>query len=64
MVRVPNSGERPTFDDVFTVGLFAWYFRTPAAQRVEWARRRNVAADAARRGQVERARQRFERGER
>lgn len=47
MFRVPSSATAPTFDDVFKVSFGRW-LTSSKADRVEWARRRNAAAEVAR----------------
>lgn len=42
MFRVPNNPDQPTFDDTFKVGFWRWLISS-AADRKEWARRRNAA---------------------
>lgn len=53
MFRVPVDGDNPTFDDTFKVGLGKW-LTSSAAERKEWARRRNAAARLARTNQLAR----------
>lgn len=53
MFRVPVDGDNPTFDDTFKVGLGKW-LTSSAAERKEWARRRNAAARLARTNQLTR----------
>jgi hypothetical protein len=50
MIRVPVSAERPTFDDTFKVSTLKW-LKSSQAERDEWARRRDVAAEVARQNQ-------------
>lgn len=62
MFRVPNSADNPTYDDTFKVGFWRW-LTSSAADRKEWARRRNAAIPTSRsvRYADERARQAKER---
>ena len=53
MFRVPVDGDNPTFDDTFKVGFGKW-LTSSAAERKEWARRRNAAARLARTNQLAR----------
>jgi hypothetical protein len=52
-MRVPTSATEPTFDQTFRVGFWRW-LTSSKPDRAEWARRRNAAAEAARRGQDDR----------
>lgn len=54
MFRVPANPDAPTFDDTFTVGFGKW-LTSSAAERKEWARRRNAAARLAASRQRQRA---------
>ena len=45
-MRVPNDPVEPSFDQTFRVGFWAW-LTSSKTDRVEWARRRNVAARIA-----------------
>ena len=54
MFRVPVDGDNPTFDDTFKVGFGKW-LTSSAAERKEWARRRNAAARLAASRQRQRA---------
>jgi hypothetical protein len=47
MFRVPANPVSPTFDDATKVGFCRWLLSSKA-ERMEWMRRRNVAADNAR----------------
>jgi len=47
MFRVPASADAPTFDHTFKVGFFRW-LSSNGTERIEWARRRNQAAQLAR----------------
>jgi len=47
MFRVPQDSERPTFDHTFKVGFFRW-LTSKGVDRVEWMRRRRIAAERAR----------------
>lgn len=60
MFRVPSDPQHPTFDQTFNVGFWRWLL-SKKHDRVEWARRRNTAAQLARINQNERARQWAER---
>jgi hypothetical protein len=57
MFRVPTDPTRPSFDHTTKVGFFRW-LRSSKADRVEWQRRRDAAAELARQGQNARAQQR------
>jgi hypothetical protein len=46
MFRVPVDAAAPTFDATFKVGWWRW-LTSSRADRVEWARRRNAAAQLA-----------------
>ena len=50
MFRVPNDAARPSFDDTTKVGFFGW-LKSSKAERREWRRRRDAAAQLARRDQ-------------
>lgn len=52
-MRVPADPDNPTFDDTFDVSFGRW-FRSTAAERKEWTRRRNAAAKLARDNQQQR----------
>jgi len=60
MFRVPSDPHNPTYDATFKVGFMRW-LTSSGAERREWARRRNTAAQLARINQNERARQWAER---
>lgn len=47
MFRVPRDGERPSFDEAFSVSFWKW-LTSNKYERKEWQRRRNMAADRAR----------------
>ena len=47
MFRVPKDSEKPTFDHTFKVGFFRW-LTSKGGDRVEWMRRRRIAAERAR----------------
>jgi hypothetical protein len=51
--RVPSDPTRPTFDQTFNVGFWRW-LTSSKADRAEWERRRNEAAELARQGQADR----------
>lgn len=53
MFRVPSDPDSPSFDQTFKVGFWRW-LTSSGADRKEWARRRNLAAKAAQRGQQQR----------
>lgn len=46
MFRVPVDADAPTFDQVTKVGFFKW-LTSSKAERSEWMRRRNAAAQTA-----------------
>ena len=50
MFRVPNDPVAPTFDDACSVSFWGW-LRSGSAERREWRRRRDAAAQLARRNQ-------------
>jgi len=50
MFRVPANAENPSFDDTFAVSTRRW-LTSSAADRTEWARRRNAAAKTAKTNQ-------------
>ena len=52
MFRVPIDGERPSFDEAFSVSFWKW-LTSRAVERKEWQRRRNQAAQRARVNQNE-----------
>lgn len=54
MMRIPTSEANPTFDDTFAVSFATW-LRSDGPTRGEWRRRRDIAAQVARRGQDQRA---------
>jgi hypothetical protein len=54
MFRVPIDSRNPSFDRALKVGFWRW-LTSSKAQRAEWQRRRNAAAEAARQGQNARA---------
>ncbi|WP_328382955.1 hypothetical protein OHQ88_10620 [Micromonospora zamorensis] len=56
MFRVPSNPGNPTFDHTFTVSLRRW-FTSNKADRIEWARRRNTAAQTAATNQAARVSQ-------
>lgn len=56
MLRVPSNPSAPSFDDTFKVGFWQW-LGSKKHDRVEWARRRNVAAQTARQSQNTRVNQ-------
>jgi hypothetical protein len=62
MFRVPSNPIAPTFDHTFKVSMLMWLTSKSPARR-EWRRRRDAAAQAARRDQNARgerwARRRF-----
>jgi hypothetical protein len=53
MFRVPVDAESPTFDDVFKVSFWRW-LTSRAADRHEWRRRRDTAAQVAQRNRNQR----------
>lgn len=53
-MRVPTDPTSPTFDSTYKVGFMKW-LTSSKAERQEWARRRNTAAQAARTNQNKRA---------
>lgn len=53
MFRVPLNPDYPTFDQTEKIGFVRW-LTSGKAERVEWARRRNAAAQLARTNQVAR----------
>lgn len=55
-MRVPSDADNPTFDQTFNVGFTQW-LTSKAAERKEWARRRNAAAQTAARNQNQRAKE-------
>lgn len=55
-MRVPADPDNPTFDTTFKVGFMRW-LTSSAAERKEWARRRNAAAQTARHNQNARAKE-------
>lgn len=56
MFRVPTDAEQPTFDQTTKIGFWRW-FTSRKAERIEWARRRNAAAQLAQRNQEQRIRE-------
>ena len=56
MFRVPTDPYAPTFDHTEKVTFWRW-FTSKRAERVEWARRRNAAAQLAKRNQQARFRE-------
>jgi hypothetical protein len=46
-MRVPTDPTNPTYDQTFTVGFWRW-LTSSAAERKEWARRRNAATPTSR----------------
>lgn len=54
MFRVPSNADAPTFDDTFKVGFFRW-LSSKGVERIEWQRRRNMAAQTAAANQRARA---------
>lgn len=55
-MRVPRDPQNPTFDDTEKIGLVRW-LTSSGADRKEWVRRRNAAAQAARSNTNARAQQ-------
>ncbi len=53
-MRVPVSAEHPSFDYTTKIGFWRW-LTSSAADRKEWARRRNAAAKTAQGNQQQRA---------
>lgn len=53
MFRVPANPDNPTFNNTIKIGLWRW-LTSSAADRKEWARRRNVAAKTAQANQLNR----------
>jgi hypothetical protein len=51
--RVPADADHPTFDDTFEVSTRKW-MTSSKADRQEWERRRNLAAQTAQAGQEQR----------
>jgi hypothetical protein len=47
MFRVPTDAQNPTFDNTTKIGFFKW-LTSSKTDRIEWARRRNAAAQTAR----------------
>lgn len=48
MMRVPVDATNPTFDHTFKVSAMKYFFGSTTAERKEWLRRRNAAAELAR----------------
>lgn len=46
-MRVPSDPNNPTYDHTFNVGFMRW-LKSNAAERREWARRRNAAIKTSR----------------
>ena len=46
-MRVPTDPDNPSYDSTFHVGFKRWLFSS-AAERKEWARRRNAAIGTGR----------------
>lgn len=57
MFRVPVDAVNPTFDHTFKVSAMKYFFGSSTAERKEWLRRRQWAAETARVNQDKRARQ-------